>query len=88
MEKNITLTHREKTSIFRIIIKFLISGLVLSVLVLAGMLLVTKDSVQGDVIYPYKIQIENSALSLAKGTSFEEPLQKLILGRRLEERKP
>jgi len=86
MEKNITLTHRAKVSKFNIFIEYLFLALVFLILIPAGVLVITKDSLPGDPLYTYKVQIENSALSLTKGTSLEIPLKQIITGRRLQER--
>lgn len=87
MEKNITLTHREKRSILTAFFGYFVLAVVLVILIPAGVLIITKDARPGDLLYPYKLQIESIGLTLVRGTSLEEPLQKLILGRRLEERK-
>lgn len=85
--KQITVTHREGTSPLALFLEYLILAAALVLLIPAAVLIITKDARPGDLLYPYKLQIESAGLSLVRGTSFEEPLQKLILGRRLEEKK-
>lgn len=87
MEKNITLTHREKRSILTVFLGYFVLAAVLVILIPAGVLIITKDAKPGDMLYPYKLETESIGLTLVRGTSLEDPLQKLILGRRMEERK-
>ncbi len=85
--QEVTITHREQSSPTAIFLGYLVLGLVLVMLIPTVVLIITKDARPGDSLYPYKLQIESAGLSLVRGTSLEGPLQKLILGRRLEEKK-
>ena len=82
----IRFTHREEASKKALFIEYLILALFFLVLIPIGVLVVTKDALPGDSLYKYKIQIETSTTSLLKGTPLEEPLKKIITGRRLQER--
>lgn len=88
MGKNITLTHRENVSFIAKLVEYALFAFFGLILFIAGFLIVTKDARPGDGLYFYKIRVEEGVLSLVRGTSFESTLQKLILGRRIEERKP
>lgn len=85
--KQVTVIQREETSPLALFLEYLLLAVTLVLLIPAGVLLITKDSRPGDRLYSYKLQIEKVGLTLVRGTSLEEPLQKLILGRRMDEKK-
>lgn len=85
VSKNITFTHREEVSRSTLFFEYFVLVLVFLILIPAGVLFVTKDSLPGEPLYTYKIQLESAASSLFSATPVSVTFEKMILGRRFSE---
>lgn len=82
---NITITHKEEIPKVTLFFEYLILGLLFLFLIPAGVFFVTYDSLPGESLYPYKIQLEDASLVLFSETPLNFYMHQLVLERRFDE---